>query len=64
MLIFVAVPLPFTGGWTGALIAYLFGLNFSKSLLAIFIGIVFAAAIMILVTLYVSWLLAYLGISV
>jgi uncharacterized membrane protein len=64
LLIFVAVPLPFTGGWTGALIAYLFGLKFSKSLLVIFIGIVVAAIIMILVTLYVSWLLSYLGIDI
>jgi len=64
LFIFVAAPIPFTGGWTGALIAYLFGLKFSKSLLAIFLGIVVAAIIMILVTLYVSWLLAYLGINI
>jgi len=48
LLLFVAVPLPFTGAWTGALIAYLFGLNFSKSLVTIFIGVIIAAFIMIL----------------
>jgi len=63
LLIFVGLPIPFTGGWTGALIAYLFGLKFSKSLITIFIGIVIAAVIMVLVTLYMSWFLAYLGIS-
>lgn len=63
LLVFVAVPLPFTGAWTGALIAYLFGLKFSKSLLTIFIGVVVAALIMIIVTLYVGWLLSYLGIN-
>ena len=64
LLIFVALPIPFTGGWTGALIAYLFGLKFSKSLLTIFIGVVIAALIMVVVTLYVGWLLSYLGINV
>ena len=46
LLLFVAIPLPFTGAWTGALIAYLFNLNFSKSLLTIFIGVIIAAFIM------------------
>jgi len=64
LLVFVALPLPFTGGWTGALIAYLFGLKFSKSLITIFIGVVIAALIMIIVTLYVGWFLSYLGINV
>jgi uncharacterized membrane protein len=61
---FVAVPLPFTGAWTGALIAYLFDLRFSKSLLTIFLGIITAAVIMILLTVYVRWILSYLGINV
>ncbi len=50
LLLFVAIPLPFTGAWTGALIAYLFGLNFSKSLITIFIGVLIAAIIMIVLT--------------
>ncbi len=50
LVMFVAVPLPFTGAWTGALIAYLFDLDFKKSLLTIFIGVLIAAFIMILVT--------------
>ncbi len=47
LLLFVAIPLPFTGAWTGALIAYLFGLSFSKSLITIFIGVLIAAIVMI-----------------
>ena len=47
LLFFVAIPLPFTGAWTGALIAYLFGLYFSKSLVTIFIGVLIATAIMV-----------------
>lgn len=51
LLLFVALPLPFTGAWTGSLIAYLFDLNFLKSLLTIFIGILIAATIMTFLTL-------------
>ncbi len=60
---FVALPIPFTGAWTGALIAYLFDLKFSRSLIAIFLGLIFAAAIMIILTIYISWALTYLGIN-
>jgi len=48
LLIFVAIPLPFTGAWTGSLIAYLFDLNITKSLITIFIGIVISVSIMII----------------
>jgi len=51
LLIFVAIPLPFTGAWTGALIAYLFDLKFSKSIVTIFIGVIIALAITISLTL-------------
>jgi len=46
LILFVAIPLPFTGAWTGSLIAYLFNLRFSKSLITIFIGVIIAATIM------------------
>ena len=52
LLLFVAVPLPFTGAWTGALIAYLFDLKFSKSLVTIFFGVIIAAFVMIIVTIF------------
>jgi len=45
LILFVAIPLPVTGAWTGSLAAYLFGLEFKKSLLYIFIGICIAAII-------------------
>lgn len=64
LFLFVAIPIPFTGAWTGALIAYLFDLKFSRSLLAILAGIIVAAVIMILLTLYISWTLTYLGINI
>ena len=51
LLLFVAIPLPFTGAWTGALIAYLFDLKFTRSIITIFIGVLIAAIIMIVLTL-------------
>ena len=51
LLLFVVLPVPFTGAWTGALIAYLFDLQFSRSLVTIFVGIVIAAGIMTFIAL-------------
>ncbi len=48
LLLFVAIPLPGTGGWTGALIASLFNLPKKWSLLAIFLGVLGAGVIMCL----------------
>ncbi len=51
LAIFVGIPLPGTGGWTGSLAAKIFGLSFAKSLLWIFIGVLIAAVIVTLLTL-------------
>jgi len=59
LFLFVAIPLPFTGAWTGALIAYLFDLKFTKSLITIFIGVVCAASITISLTLIFGNLFGY-----
>ncbi len=45
LLTFVAIPLPGTGGWTGALIAVVFNLNKWRSFLSIFFGLIGAAII-------------------
>lgn len=50
LLFFVAVPLPGTGGWTGALIAALMDLRFKKCLPIIGVGVFIAGLIMSLVT--------------
>jgi len=51
LIIFVAIPLPNTGAWTGALAAWIFGLSFKKSLWSIFIGVLIAGIIVSLLTL-------------
>ncbi len=48
LIMFVAVPLPFTGAWTGSLIAYLFDLKFSKSVLTILLGVIISATITVI----------------
>lgn len=50
LAIFVAIPLPATGAWTGALAAFVFGLPRKKSFLAILLGVCMAAIIVTLVT--------------
>lgn len=45
LMLFVAIPLPMTGAWTGALAATLFGLKFRHALLFIFVGVLIAGII-------------------
>lgn len=45
LFILVAIPLPGTGAWTGALVASVFRLPFKKALLSIFLGVITAGLI-------------------
>jgi len=51
LVIFVGIPLPGTGGWTGALAANIFGLRFWRSMLFIFLGVIMAAIIVTVLSL-------------
>jgi len=51
LALFVAIPLPVTGAWTGSLAAVLFGLKFKHAFLSIFIGILIAGVIVTCATL-------------
>ncbi len=44
-MIFVAIPLPLTGAWTGAIIAYLLGLRFWFAFISIGLGVLIAGVI-------------------
>lgn len=46
LVLFVAIPLPGTGAWTGSLIAALLGIRFRKAFPAIVLGVLIAAFIM------------------
>ena len=54
LALFVAIPLPITGAWTGSLAAVLFGLKFKHASLSIFAGVLIAGAIVTCATL-LSW---------
>lgn len=46
LIIFVGIPLPGTGAWTGSLLAVMLGMNRKKSFVCILIGVIMAAVIM------------------
>ena len=50
LLILVAIPLPGTGAWTGALVAALLNLKLRKAVPVIFVGVCIAAIIMMALT--------------
>ena len=50
LTLFVAIPLPATGAWTGTLVAALFNMKFWKSLLAAFLGVLIAGVVMTLIS--------------
>lgn len=50
LVILVAIPLPGTGAWTGALVAALLRMKLKESVPAIFLGVLIAAAIMTAIT--------------
>ncbi|MBI5079331.1 small multi-drug export protein [Candidatus Wolfebacteria bacterium] len=45
LFIFVAIPLPLTGAWTGTVAAFIFDIPFWKAVLMILLGIIVAGAI-------------------
>ena len=51
LALFVGVPAPGTGAWTGAIIAYLLDMPFGTAMASIFAGVVLAGAIMTTLTL-------------
>ena len=54
LIVFVGVPLPTTGSWSGSALASIFKMRIVESLLGIFIGNAIAGAIMLTVSMHVS----------
>ena len=52
LILFVGIPLPLTGVWTGSLAAYLFGLSKSKSIIAIIIGVCISSFIVTSISIF------------
>jgi uncharacterized membrane protein len=51
LVLFVAIPLPVTGAWTGSVAAFVFGVPRVKAFFLILIGVVIAASIVTAITL-------------
>jgi len=51
LAVFVGIPLPMTGAWTGALAAFVFNIPFKKAFASIFAGVVMAGIAVTLITL-------------
>jgi len=60
LFLFVAVPLPLTGAYTGTILAWLLGMNWKKAFPAVGLGVLVAGAIVLLITYLVK--LGILGI--
>ncbi len=65
LTLFVAIPLPVTGAWTGSLVAVLFGLRFRHAFLSILIGVFIAGIIVTCLSLlgWVGAVIAGVGLS-
>jgi len=55
LVLFVAVPLPGSGAWTGSILAFLLGLNFWTAFLCIALG-VFVAGVVVTVLSLLGWI--------
>ena len=50
LVLFVGIPLPGPGAWTGSLLAALLGMKFKKAFPAVLLGIALASVIMSIVS--------------
>lgn len=57
LALFVAIPMPFTGAWTGSIAAVLLHLKFRYAIISIIIGILIAGVVVTLVAM-LGWTLA------
>jgi len=60
LIIFIGIPLPMTGSWTGSLVAFIFNIPFRKSLPLIVLGVCMAATLVTLITLFAGETLRWL----
>jgi uncharacterized membrane protein len=54
LALFVAVPLPLTGAYTGTILAWLLGMEWRKSFAAVGLGVIVAGVVVLLITLGVT----------
>ena len=57
LALFVAIPLPITGAWTGAILAVLMGMKFKYAFISILVGVLIAGVIVTCATV-LGWSIA------
>ena len=57
LVLFVGIPIPGTGAWTGALIASLLNIRIKKAFPAILLGLLLATVIMCTITYLIPWII-------
>lgn len=61
LFLFVGIPLPGTGAWTGTLAASILDMDFKKSVIAVMAGVILAGIIMGCGTTIVLWITSLFG---
>jgi uncharacterized membrane protein len=51
LFLFVAIPLPITGAYTGTILAWLLGMDWRRAFLAVGLGVIVAGVVILLITL-------------
>jgi uncharacterized membrane protein len=66
LILFVAIPLPVTGAWTGSLLAFLLGFKFKHAFLCIAVGVFIAGVIVTTLTLlgWIGAIIAGVGLAI
>ena len=55
LMLFVAIPLPMTGAWTGSIIAFILGMRFTYALMSILCGVIIADDCHLLMPARLDW---------
>jgi uncharacterized membrane protein len=63
LTVFVAIPFPLTGAWTGSILAFLMGIPFWRAFISIAIGVLIAGAIVTTLTVIGWWGAAIAGVA-
>ncbi len=63
LMLFVAIPLPITGAWTGSIAAFIFNIKFHNAIISILFGVFIAAVIVTTLSLLGIWGAIIAGIA-
>lgn len=63
LMLFVAIPLPVTGAWTGSIAAFIFNIRFHNAIISILFGVFIAAVIVTTLSLLGIWGAVIAGIA-